>query len=207
MNKLLKKILLITAILVSFKILTIIIGLDTLNTSFISQITANTTCGLQNIFGIDCYVNNNIIFYDSFILIITFFCSGIDQLVYLGAMLFGFFGFENKRTNKQIISILLVIYIINYLRLFFFYHFVKELGFVSAKSGHNFFYLYGQGIFLLVIFILFVIYKIYEDKKTLKKSNNMQTNINEKNKNQKLFKKNKNKLLSSKVKKHRENKN
>ena len=118
----------------------------------IQIITINLIYSLQKLFGTEVIIQNfNLIYSNGLNIIITPICSGLEQLIFFYFMLSFFVGIDFKTKLKGFLTFAPIILIANFLRLFMIYPLSKIYGITTAWKVHDFMFIYGQGIFLLIL--------------------------------------------------------
>ena len=175
----LKKAVILVTLLILLRLLLVFFDNTNIFNGFLSHFS-QMVCNIHKIFNFTCTVQNNVIIYDSLVSSISMFCLGFDQVFFILILLFVFHGTKNKKTNKEILLICLGVFILNLMRILLFYPLSNLVGVTHIQSIHDFLYYYGQGIFLIIIFVSYTYYKMRLLVKKSKTSNNSKSKIKSK---------------------------
>jgi hypothetical protein len=154
-----EKIFILVILVFILKLFLISIDKNIIDVSLITNFYARIISNYNNLIGFSSYNIENEVYLGFHKLVIVFLCTGIDQILFLGILLFTFFGFKNKQILIENVLILIIVFLLNLVRLFLFYPLVNIYGYHIVQKIHLLFYYYFQGLFLIAIFFIYVVFK------------------------------------------------
>lgn len=121
---------------------------------------------IQSFFGVNLTLDNFTLVYSTGLTVeITPLCVGIEQIIFFFFLLSLFVGIEFKSKLKYFLIFAPIIFLTNFLRLFFMYSLSSISSIETMWKIHNFLYLYGHAFFC---FFLVVIWYFFLSHKKLK---------------------------------------
>ncbi len=114
---------------------------------------ANIVYFLQNLLGVSVEKLGIMLLYPGFNISVESVCIGAKQALFLVVLLLSYYP-VSFITRLKGISFVLIIFAENILRLSFVYPLFLLFGAETANALHEFLYTYGQGFFMIALFIL-----------------------------------------------------
>ena len=108
---------------------------------------------IQHMLGIDVAVERTLLIYDNFTVVVSEDCIGLRPALFLLALIFSFYQAGIWARIKGL-WLMPAVFLFNVLRVSALYPLFLLLGAEKTVAVHDFFYAYGNGIFVLLLFII-----------------------------------------------------
>ncbi len=121
----------------------------------LQAITTGIVYIFQRLFGAEIAVYGfNLVYENGLSVLISSICVGIEQLIFFWLMLSFFVGIDFRKKVRGFLSFAPIILLFNLFRLLMLYPLSVFYGVTFAWAVHDFLFIYGQGIFLLGLIVL-----------------------------------------------------